>query len=180
VAALASASAAFSTAALSAALSVLVSHAARPSARTATVSATFFMIVPFLAYGERPSFRETAPARPHASVRPAAGNIDVSRVTQSSFVAEAEKFLKMPSCIDRYKDFLISLSGDPAPQACRAFSGAGRSNATAHPGAAKSHGTVGRRACPVARPEPATGFATCQDPQRLGPCRPAQGGKLGL
>ena len=54
----AAASASFSTAlatsVLSTASAVYDSHAARPSARTRAVSATFFMIVPFLASGALP------------------------------------------------------------------------------------------------------------------------------
>src|SRR6185503_9509308 len=111
---------------------------------------------------------ESAPARPHASVRPAAGNIHVSRVTQSSFVAEAEKFVQRPLRIDGYKDFLISLSRDPGSQACRAFPSVGRPDAAARPGAAAGHGVVGWRTGSIARPKPAQGIPPRPDPIRLG------------
>ena len=74
-----------------------------------------------------------------------------------------EKFQHRPS-IDGYKDFFISLSGDPGPQACRAFPGAGRSDAAAHPRAAAGDGIVGRRTGAAARAEPAAGVAPRPDP----------------
>ena len=113
-------------------------------------------------------------------VRPAAGNIDVSRVTQSSFVAEAKSSRFPPPSVDGYKDFFISLSGDPGPQASRAVPSAGRSYAAAHSCAAEFDGIVGRGACPAAGPEPAARVAPCANPFRFGPGRPPQGRQLGL
>src|SRR5215213_3308560 len=78
VAALVSASAAFSTLVSSLTVSsVLFSHAARPSARTATVIAIFFMIVPLLQMPPEPgtglglSYDSHRPARAHTDARTA-------------------------------------------------------------------------------------------------------------
>src|ERR671913_560646 len=63
--------------------------------------------------------------------------------------------LPRASSIDGYKDFLISLSGDPGPQARRAFPSIGRSDAAAHPRAVAVDGAVGRRTGAIAWPKPA-------------------------
>src|SRR4029453_12926847 len=138
------------------------------SARTATVSATFFMIVPFLAYGDLRPCGNNSGLGLTLCVKPAAGDIDLSRVTQSSFDAEPKSFGRGSVFIDGYKDFLISLIGDPGPQARRAFPGAGRSYAAAHLVAAAFDGAVGRGVGAIAGAKPAPRIASCPHPVRLG------------
>src|SRR3990170_2299171 len=80
VAALASASTAFSTlVSFSTASSVWLWHAARPSARTATVKAIFFMIVPLL---QMPPIPGTGLGLSYDSHRPARAHIDERTATQ--------------------------------------------------------------------------------------------------
>src|SRR5688500_17508687 len=183
VAALVSASTAFSTlVSFSTASSVLDSHAARPSARTATVTAIFFMIVPLhqscpnrarasacraIRTGQRaPIQRSAVPRNCHISTRPT-----VRRMARRASAL---------ALFDAYKDIFISLSGDCHASARRPVPGARRPDSGADPRALEAHGIVGRRTGAGPRTEPAAGLAPLEDPRRRGSRRTAQGRQLGV